>query len=102
VPSQVWININTIRHWILIRRGDSPDDPSLTNKMVAKLTAKDIAPLFVPMRFVGWRRHRNGTYIVSALAKDRTDLFVFEVDEPNAKQYWGLEELEALLGGKRS
>ena len=101
---RVSFNINSVRHWLSVCRGRSPDDPSLTSEMVQQMKAADIDPFFGPMRFLGRKRRRNGAYVVSRLAKDRSPEFVFEVDAPNdvPVSHWALAQIEAFIAQARS
>ena len=95
---KICINVNSVRHWVAICRGKEPDDPKIKNAAIAKLTAAQIEPLFAPLRFLGWRRHRAGNIIVSRLAKDRSNDFMFESDEPGELAYWSLDQIHAYIG----
>ena len=97
---KICININSVRHWVAVCRGRDPDDPKIKNEAIAKLTAAQIEPLFTPLRFLGWRRHRAGKMIVSRLAKDRSNEFIFENDDAGEWAYWGLDQLRAAVGAR--
>jgi hypothetical protein len=94
---QIWIDVNSVRHWVAVCQGKDPNDASVTNELVRTLTATQVDALFPGMRFIGWRRHRGGQFVISRLAKGRSVDFRFEDDQPGNWTAWALADIQRAI-----